>query len=113
MPAAKRGALGGFIGRTNASAPAAVTAPSPELMRAAASIDRIGAERPAAGSTPTPKRRQRRTTKDGKEQRTIYVHPEGWRELELLAIAEDTDCSALAREGLNMLLRARGRPPVA
>jgi hypothetical protein len=82
--------------------------------RAAAGPPAAGAGKDA-GSTPrvAPRRRERRRTKEGKEQLLVYLFPAGVKELKLIGVEEDRSTSELVAEAVNEWLQRRGRPPVA
>lgn len=61
----------------------------------------------------SPRRKERRKLKDGREQLLTYLQPAGIRELKLLGIDQDRPVTDLVTEAVNDLLQKYKRPPVA
>jgi len=76
--------------------------PAPEAAAAVAS-----APAAPAASVEEKSKSSRPATRIGKRAATTYIDPAAWKQVQMIAIDEDTSVEALLREGLNAVFAAR------
>jgi antitoxin-like ribbon-helix-helix protein len=61
---------------------------------------------PAASESEPVQRRQRPPSREGKRVLSIYLPPEAWKQLRMLAVNLETSTQDLGEEAINMLFEA-------
>ena len=76
-------------------------------------LDSLVATKPTPTAPSTSEPRPTAKASEPRRGQTLRLNIPAWKQLKRLAIDEETTCSALALEAVNMLFASRKLPPVA
>lgn len=67
----------------------------------------------AAPAQPIGRKHPVASTRQGKRVATVYLEPEAWKQLQVIALEEETTIQALLSEGVNHVFEKRGKSRIA